>query len=315
MTMERIREEAAGWIVRQQDEAMDWEGFTDWLEADPQHRAAYDELALLDHDLDAHAAAVAGLLPSAQPLPEPANDAQPLRWKRWSGLGAGVAAAMLIVGLTLQPGGPVAPSQEYISSATRSSEVALAGGTKVTLAPASRLTVQGSEMALQGTGYFDVPHRSGRSLTITAGDIAVADIGTKFSIGNEPEGASVEVAEGALSVTSQHLASPIQLKAGRGMKVDRSSGTVRLANVDPSRVANWRTGKLVFDQVPLSLVVKDISRYSGQKVTVAQAVAGQPFSGVIAINNGQSPAQTLAQILSLEAKPVDGGVRLEPRRR
>ncbi|WP_294123706.1 FecR domain-containing protein [Sphingomonas sp.] len=313
--MERIREEAAGWLIRQQDDAMDWEGFTAWLEADPQHRAAYDELALLEVDLDAHAPMVAEYLPTAQPLPEPANDVQPIRWKRWAGVGGGVAAAMLVVGLTLQPGGPVDAVQDYQSSNAKSSQIALADGTRVVLAPASRLRVRGSELDLQGTGYFEVPHRSGRKLTIQAGDIAVTDIGTKFSIGNEPEGAIVDVAEGSLSVTSRRLASPIQLKAGRGIRVDRSNGTVRLADIDPSHVASWRTGKLQFDQVPLSLVVKDISRYSGQRVTVAQAIASQPFSGVIAINDGQSPAQTLAQILSLEAKPVAGGIRLEPRRR
>jgi transmembrane sensor len=55
MSIDRIYEEAAGWLVRQQDDAMDWEGFTLWLEADPRHRAAYDDLALLDADLDTFA--------------------------------------------------------------------------------------------------------------------------------------------------------------------------------------------------------------------------------------------------------------------
>lgn len=70
-----------------------------------------------------------------------------------------------------------------------------------------------------------------------------------------------------------------------------------------------------FDEAPLSLVARDISRYSGKRVTVDQAIADQPFSGVIAINDGQPAAQTLAQILSLDARQVDGGLRLEPRRR
>lgn len=311
MTMDRITEEAAGWLVRQQGDAMDWQGFTAWLEADPRHRPAYDELALLDDDLSVHSARVA----DAMPLHEPANDAEPIRWRRWAGWGGGALAASLAFGLVLQPTAPVAPVQVYGSTASKSAEFTLDDGTKIVLAPASRLTVNGSELALQGTGFFDVPHRPGRTLTVAAGDLKVTDIGTKFSIGNEPEGVSVDVAEGALSVTSSRLASPIALKEGHGIRLDMARGTVRLATVDPDRVAGWRTGRLQFDSVPLALVAKDISRYSGQKVTVDPAIADQPFSGVISIKDGQSPARTLAQILALDAKPADGGLHLEPRRR
>lgn len=311
--MERIYEEAADWLVREQDEAMDWASFTAWLEADPRHRTAYDELALVGAQLDDHSDALAATLP---PLRQAAaNDRGPVRWGRWAGLGGGAVAAALAMVLMVQPVDRQLPVRDFRTAGGENLRVALGEGSTVVLAPASRLRVQGQQLALEGTGYFDISHRPGRTLAIRAGDFLVTDIGTRFAVGNEADGVRVDVAEGTLSVTSGALAKPIALAAGHGLRADRSSGTVRLTRVDPQQVASWRSGKLQFDQVPLALVARDISRYSGRLVTVDPAIADQPFSGVIAIDEGGSPARTLAQIMSLEAKPVDGGVRLEPRGR
>jgi transmembrane sensor len=313
MMMDKIYEVAANWLVRERDDAMDWDGFTAWLEADPRHRAAYDALALIDADLDDHAGVLVSAAPGLQPVA--ANDRQPFRWGRWAGLGGGVIAAGLALVVALQPIGRNLSVHDYRSAAGKSSQIALADGTKVILAPRSHLTVQGQQLALEGTGYFDVAHKPGRTLIIRAGDFQITDVGTRFSVGNEAEGVSVDVAEGSLSVTSDRLTKPIALAAGHGLRADRSSGIVRMTSVDPQQVANWRSGKLQFDQTPLALVARDISRYSGEKVMVDPAIADQPFSGVIAFDEAASPTRAVAQILSLEAKPVDGGIRLEPRGR
>jgi transmembrane sensor len=308
---ERIREEAADWLIRQQDDAMDWAGFTAWLEADPRHRDAFDEMALIDADLGAHRDDIWSA--DTEALPEPANDRGP-RIGRWAGWAGGAMAATIAAVLVLQPGTESLPIQDYRSGAGKSENVALADGTRIVLAPSSELKVQGDQLALTGTGYFDVPHKPGRTLTVTAGDFKVTDIGTRFSIGNEADGVRVEVAEGSVAVASRHLPRPVSLAKGHGMVADSAAGTVRLTMVEPTAVASWRSGKLQFDQAPLALVARDVSRYSGRKVTVDPAIADRPFSGVIAIDDGGSPGATLAQIMALDARPVDGGVRLEPRR-
>lgn len=308
---ERIREEAAGWLVSQQDDAMDWAGFTAWLEADPRHRAAFDELALIDADLDVHRREIWSA--DMEALPEPANDRGP-RIGRWVGWAGGAMAAAIAAVLVLQPGPESLPIQDYRSEADKSQDVALADGTRIVLAPASELKVQGDQLALTGTGYFDVPHKPGRTLTINAGEFQVTDIGTRFSVGNEPEGVRIDVAAGSVAVESTQLPKRVALAAGHGLVADRAAGTVRLTTIEPTAVASWRSGKLQFDQAPLALVARDVSRYSGRKVTVDPAIADRPFSGVIAIDDGGSPGATLAQIMALDARPVDGGVRLEPRR-
>ena len=44
-----IEAEAVGWVIRLREAGeADWDAFTLWLEADPEHLAAYEEAALAD---------------------------------------------------------------------------------------------------------------------------------------------------------------------------------------------------------------------------------------------------------------------------
>lgn len=310
MISDRMYEEAAAWLVRQQEDAMDWEGFTAWLEANPSHRSAYDELALIDVQLDEHGDAL-----SPVEVPAAANDPSTRPWMRIAGFGGGALAAGLALFLAVQPIRHDLPAREYRTPAGKSVEVAF-DGARVVLAPASQLTVKGHQANLQGTAYFDVPHQPGRRLTITAGGFTVTDIGTRFSVNHDSGGdVDVEVAEGSVAVSAPGLARPVTLSAGRGLRASSSRSTLRLVSVDPEQVASWRSGRLQFDQVPLAAVARQVSRYSGERITVDPAVANRSFSGVIAIHHGEEPARTLAQIMSLDVQEVGGAARLEPRSR
>jgi transmembrane sensor len=309
MTEDRILEEASRWFVRQHDEAMDWEGFTAWLEADPRHRQAFDQLCLLDADLDLHGKDLEAGFRDAR---HSANENSRARWGRWAGLGGAVAAALALA-VVVQPAERGSPIHEYRSAVGQSRQVALADGTRIALAPASRLEVRGQQIALDGTAYFDVPHETGRELAIRAGAFTISDIGTRFAIANEAGSITVDVADGKLSVASDRLDRTIALSAGHGIKADEK--TIQLTHIKPADVAMWRIGKLQYENAPLSLVARDISRYSGTSVTVDPAVGGQAFSGVITVDHGDTAARNLAQIMALEARPLAGGIRLQPRRR
>ena len=301
-----IIEQAAAWFARQSDESMDWAGFTTWLEADPRHRQAFDQLCLLDSDLDLLAA-------TERPLPAAANDQSPRRrWPYWAGGGGAIAAGLALI-LMLQPGSQVAGVVDYRSAPAQIREIAMADGTKVTLAPASHLVAQGDEVRLEGAAYFDVPHRPDRTLTVRAGGLTIRDIGTQFEVTSYDDAVEVNVAEGQLAVTASGLAQPVRLAAGRGLTAE--GGAIRLNAQPQSTVAAWRRGKLVFDNVPVALAVRDVARYSGTRISVDPEIGNQRFSGVISIHDGRTAARDIAQILGADARLVDGGIRLEPRRR
>ena len=85
-----IVETAAAWHVASSSDAMDWDGFTAWLEADPRHAVAYDEVALADSLLDTHREA----LLKADPIVANENEpAAPRLWLRWGG--TAIAAALI----------------------------------------------------------------------------------------------------------------------------------------------------------------------------------------------------------------------------
>lgn len=312
MIKDEIYQQAAYWLTRQNGEGMDWDGFTCWLEAEPSHRAAYDELALIDIRLDEYGR----LLADAAKLGErgEGQSEKAVRLRQWARLGGGTIAAAVALILALQWPTHQLPVRDYRSPDARNLRVVLENGAQIDLAPATQLRVQGNRMVLRGTAYFNVRHDPREPLAISAGAFKVTDIGTRFSIQDDANGVAIDVAQGSIVVTSAALASPIAISGGHGLRADGRTQTVRLINVDPEQVAGWRTGRLQFDGVPLALVVQDISHYSGQQVTVDPAIADQPFSGVITISHGEAPAQTVAQILSLRVRNVDGGLRLEPRR-
>jgi transmembrane sensor len=310
---EDIGAEAARWYAAQDSDDMDWEGFTVWLEADPRHRTAFDEVALIGDALDRGRDAIAARLPANED--QPVDAPQRATGRRWRLIGGGgiVASAMLAVALGLfQTPQPLV----YASKGKQALPVALADGTRATLAPGSQLTVEGrnrDRLALQGSAYFDVPHLPERTLVIAAGALEVRDIGTRFAINRATTDVRIEVAEGHLSVTAPGLDKPMQLTAGQYADADLTSGTIRKGNFTPASVASWRSGQLRYTDAPLALVAADIARYGGKPVDVAPALRTRRFSGVLRISDGPKLATSLGAIMAIDVVEDGAGVHLRAR--
>lgn len=280
---------------------MDWDGFTDWLEADPRHRAALDALVVIDDAVTTRRDEIARQLPA--PLAAPTR-------RRWPiVISGGLAAA-----LALAIGWPAARPDRVWRATERAQTIALDGGIRAVLAPHSRLVAAGGDdtrLALAGAAYFDVPHRDGRTLAITAGAYTVRDIGTRFEIVADRHATKVAVAEGRLSVTADTLERPVALAAGKVMLA--SDDGVTLARQPAAAVASWRSGRLVYDAAPLALVAADIGRYAGRRVTLDPRIAGRRFSGVLIIGDGTGLGQDVATILGVSARDDGARLLLEPR--
>ncbi len=83
-----------------------------------------------------------------------------------------------------------------------------------------------------------------------------------------------------------------------------------LADISAREVGGWRSGRLSYNNVPLSLVAADISRYVGRKVVVAPDMAERRFSGVLAARKGADIVGELGDLMGLEAKTQGNIVRL-----
>jgi len=294
-------EQAAAWHVASAADAMDWDGFTQWLEADPRHRAAYDEIALADAALDEQQPALRELSVVEPPRPR-------RQWPVWTG--GALAASLAVVAILPQF---AKPEPKAFASDRTARTIALSDGSQVVLAPHSRLSVagrQGDELTLDGGALFAIRHDPGRSLSIAAGGLEIGDIGTRFEV--EANGSSVRVAvsEGRVEVRGDALGQPVELTAGHRILFDPANRLATVAAVSPADVGEWREGRLTYEAAPLSLVAADLARYAGVSVTVPSPLAGRRFSGTLSIHDGDSAVRDLAQLMGLALSHSGGAYRL-----
>ena len=308
---DRIENEATAWHVASARDNMDWDGFTRWLEADPRHRPAFDEVSLTGALLDERS----DLLVEVNPNCEARTDVvvslrPPRRWPMWLGMGIAASLAAVIIA-----GQVIPPSPQTFESGETMLAVNLGRDSSATLAPHSRLTIagrDGTQLALDGGAYFDVRHDPSRNLQIVAGDVTITDVGTRFDIRERPTQLLVEVSEGEVAVQSEALDSPIRLNAGRRLAFDTAASRAIVSEVDRQSVGEWRQGRLSYDSAPLQLVAADLGRYAGVRVIVPPALAGRRFSGTLFIGDGDSAIHGLAQLMELELHRNGDTYRLEP---
>ena len=277
------------------DGAVDWDGFTAWLEADPANSHAYDTVALGDALVDEHRDTLIGLL--AAPAPAP--------WWRRRGvlsgaLGGAIAASLTALLVVPAVRGP--ETQTWQTKAGESRTIAFADGAEATLAPGTKLAATGGRLTLDGTAFFAIRHDPARPVTITAHGVTVSDVGTRFDMAADKVGVRVAVAEGEVAVAPAGQAA-VPVSAGHRVLV--AGGRVETGLAMAGDVAAWRGGRLVYDRVPLSLVAADIARYAGGRVTVDPRDGDRRFSGAMAIGDRVTMARSLAVLMGLDAR-IDG---------
>lgn len=312
----KIVEQAVAWqqAIARDDDDTDWQGFTGWLEADREHRAAFDEIASIDAAVDEHRSAIRSLLDeqvSEENPPPMERPAPPVR-RRWF-LGTGIAAALaLAVGLPLMQSRQAEPI-DYATAPGATRSLALADGSQLALSADSAISVEPQHhriTMIRGATYFDVPHDPARKLVVAAGSYRIADLGTRFSVELAEGRVSVSVAEGSVTVTPPS-GDAVRLGAGDRLIGD-GNAPPKLVHVAPEAVASWRRGRLIYDDASLTSVASDISRYTGNRIELAAALDRRRFSGVLVIGDGSHLVSDLAAVAGLAVERDGARIVLRP---
>jgi transmembrane sensor len=310
-----------------------------WLEAHPVEASALtalgDATAQLSNatpsDLDVEAALkrvierrdAAEVIPidSRRPATRPlAPTVAPARRWRSFALPA-AAAAVLLVGVSYYwhsaenggytPGASAA--QTFATTIGQRDSVRLADGTRVMLAPQSRLTVAAGygdnvrEVELQGEAYFDVHHDAAKPFLVRAGDADIRDLGTTFTVrATGDQGVRVAVTSGSVSLAPKTTANAaVVLRPGDAgtLGVDGRTLVERGGTAEPDTA--WTRGRLVFREAPVGTVRTELQRWYGIDLQIDSSFASRHLSMTF---EGESADRVLEVIgLSLGAEVTRQG--------
>ncbi len=236
------------------------------------------------------------------------------RWRR-------VIAASILLGLIgtggwlaqrqrLPQKAPAEPDVVYKTTRGQTATVQLSDGSRVRLAPESRLTIAGSfgdslrELALEGEAEFDVHHDATRPFRVRTATTITEDVGTRFGIRayrGEPR-VMVAVAEGAVALSPRTVPSPsrngpegVLLRVGELGSLD-NKGTVAITRgAAVTHALAWTRNELVFARQPLAEVLTTIGRWYDLDIHVDDAgVAAHPVTATFSTQSVDEMLQALA---------------------
>lgn len=336
LTQNPLDMEAATWAVRRRN-GLDATGAAElraWLDMDPQHAAALDDMDAMLGEVqqlpdDAVDTLKAGLAQPAgaqgRQAPVAARPASPGRRQWLLGWGtivpqaAAAATAFSVVGggwmgwdyWQQQPTFEQAFSTERGQRRMVNLPDAKDAGSRLQLDTATRLEARlyrdRREVRLHdGQAMFTVQPDSDRPFHVWAGALRITVVGTRFSVRQTASGLDagqtvISVEEGRVRLAragADAALGPVELTAGQMVVADEAGRISPVTRVRAAVIAPWRDGRLNFDQTPLGQAIAEFERYGPTGLVVRDpAVAAWPVGGSYSVHQWQRFAATLPHVL------------------
>jgi transmembrane sensor len=294
---EQLLEQALEWFFMLQSEDCtdeDRRRFNLWYRQSEENQAAYAHAECLWSDLDR--------IKEEKDNPRLKKARRHSRRSPARMLGMSV---LLLVSSALAVAGWMEHSAETITYSTRKGErqaVVLDDGTAVDLNTATRLHATISLLRRrivldQGEAIFDVRHESLRPFKVQAGDLAIRDIGTRFSARRHGHAVSVAVLQGAIEINGERVEEGYQ----RNYLPD--TGLSSIQPIDAEQVEAWKHGRLVFRKSPLRDVIAELERYHSVRIVFADpSLARQTLSGTFDIDDLELFLASVEKILPVQVQ-------------
>lgn len=315
-----VRDQAAFWFARSRDGdllADERAGFEAWLDEHDQHAHEYRLLQNLWGAVD--------LLPkerlaalckadASTPLrqPEPSTSRRTfIRYAVAASLVAMAGGGGLYWGMSQQP----EYSAEFATVAGERRQVPLPDGSVVDLNTRTRMKVHFFSSSrqvelLEGEAMFSVEHDTSRPFVVQTDKGSVTVTGTRFDVRRDPARTLVAVESGTVKVKGRAdgQGDQITLTAGLGSSIDGSGKATPPSTVNTAAVTAWRGGKLVFNDVALSEVVQEVSRYREKPLRVAQGKAAHlRLTSVFKSDDTDALLRALPSILPVAVRTLGDG--------
>ncbi len=218
-----------------------------------------------------------------------------LVWRAQYGMGRDGAAAAR----TTAP-------QEYATPRGQRGVVRLADGTRLILAPDSRLqvarqfgTAATRDVHLEGEAFFQVAHDPARPFLVHAANAVTRVLGTEFSVRAYPGDREVAVVVKSGTVALQDAV----LTHGHLGRVDAGGRTTVTGGVDLDRALAWTEGRLVFKNTPLGEALPELSRWFDLEFRLSDsALASRQLTASFRTQPGEPMVDALALMLDVRAE-------------
>lgn len=321
-----VTEEASAWVIRLGGDDVthsDYIALESWLDASPEHRPAFEAAealwVALDDDrgaLDAALTRAAGVTTST--LSALSRNRAPARGRRWQWAAGGLSAAAAVVCAILLAPALASRTVVYVTAPGEQKTVSLADGSTIAMNGASKLSVRltGRERLVEmasAEASFDVARDASRPFRVTVGQSRIEVLGTAFDVRRDAEETRVSVTRGLVRVSDlKRPAHAVRLTPGQTVARADASGILQVTTGDIT-TAGWRTGRLVYNQRPLSEVVADLSRAYPTPVRALGDTGGLRFTGVLTLDGQASTLRQLETFLPVSASEKAGAIELRPR--
>lgn len=293
---------ASVWLARQQRGSIgvaEQQAFQEWLQENPTHQDAYNQVQTLwqSPTLDAALLHYADI---------PVNP-RPQHKGHW------LATACVIILCTwgLHALDLIDTWQaDYVTVTGEQRRFTLADGSTFTLNTDSALQVEYSQRIrqvrlLRGEAYFNVQPNPNRPFIVKSDRDTVRVVGTRFSVRSSRQ-TQVAVEHGIVECANVR-GDKTRLTAGQLTTLNLHNTSAVITDKDTTQTFAWTKGRLVFKDRKLVDVIAELDRYQTGKIVVANSQLGQTrLSGNYKLQDIPALVETLAQLSHADV------VRLSP---
>ncbi|MFG3595216.1 FecR family protein [Bradyrhizobium sp. RDI18] len=314
---EALLDEAADWLLRLREAADDsrvQDDFNAWLSRSSEHRAAWHRVReswhllgegkpVYEHVWRPRSPQTLSTDVGKGPRVRSRNHSR-VTGRRWRWVAAisatGLAACLLVIAV---PSLLLRLEADYLTTTAQSRLVTLEDGTTVLLAADSAIKTDFSAnrrqvRLLAGEAFFDVIRNPGRPFVVDASGVKVEVTGTAFDVRLSSSATQVELARGAVGVSSNaaQRTPPAVLAPGQMLVIDRRSGAMTRSDIAPEDIGAWREGRLFVNDATIGAVVEQIQRYHAAWIAIPDiTLAQQTVTGLYDLRDPDRALRALVQ--------------------